>query len=75
MHKISTGKEDLGTAAAQSTATFSSSNWADEFAGAEGVTKQPELSADQDWVGEFTNNKPDLAEQWTQEFSGINKCL
>lgn len=71
MHKVSQGEEDLGTGEARSTAAYGNSNWADEFAGAEGVTKHPESSSDQDWAAEFTTNpQPDLAEQWTQEFSG-----
>lgn len=71
MHKVSQGEEDLGTGEARSTAAYGNSNWADEFAGAEGVTRHPESSSDQDWAAEFTANpQPDLAEQWTQEFSG-----
>nr|CAG4636969.1 EOG090X054E [Ceriodaphnia reticulata]SVE72904.1 EOG090X054E [Ceriodaphnia reticulata] len=73
MQKVNQGEETLGTTSteARSAAAYGNSNWADEFAGAEGVTKQPESSADQDWAAEFaTNRQPDLAEQWTQEFSG-----
>ncbi len=74
MQKVNQGEETLGATSteARSTAAYGNSNWADEFAGAEGVTRQPESSADQDWAAEFatTNRTPDLAEQWTQEFSG-----
>nr|SVE73524.1 EOG090X054E [Daphnia atkinsoni] len=73
MQKVSQGEEHL-TDESKSTATtaaYGNSNWAEEFAGAEGVVKQPESSSDQDWTAEFTSNhQPDLAEQWTKEFSG-----
>ena len=73
MQKVNHGEETLGATSteARSTAAYGNSNWVDEFAGAEGVTRQPESSADQDWAAEFgVNRQPDLAEQWTQEFSG-----
>ena len=70
MHKVSQGEEDL-TSEPRTTNAYGNSNWAEEFAGSEGITKQPESSADQDWAAEFTTNQqPDLAEKWTKEFNG-----
>nr|CAH0112176.1 unnamed protein product [Daphnia galeata] len=69
MHKVSQGEEDL-TSEPRTTHAYGNSNWAEEFAGSEGITKQPESSADQDWAAEFTTNQqPDLAEKWTKEFN------
>lgn len=73
MQKVSQGEENLNAPAAEprTTAAYGNSNWAEEFAGAEGITKQPNSSADQDWAAEFNTNQPtDLADQWTQEFTG-----
>ena len=70
MHKVNQGEEDL-TSEPRTTTAHNNSNWVEEFSGSEGVTKQPESSADQDWPAEFTTNRqPDLAEEWTKEFSG-----
>ncbi|XP_057365948.1 peroxisomal targeting signal 1 receptor-like isoform X1 [Daphnia carinata] len=69
MQRVSQGEENL-TTELKSTAAYGNSNWAEEFAGADGVIKQPESSSDQDWAAEFTtNHQPDLAEEWTKEFS------
>nr|CAG4641654.1 EOG090X054E [Eurycercus lamellatus] len=74
MQKVSRGEETLEstTETAGATAAFGNSNWADEFTGAEanGVILQPGSSADIDWTAEFTGQQPDLAEQWSQEFTG-----
>lgn len=75
MQKISAG-EDIMTQndnLARTTTAYGNSNWAEEFVGAEGITKEPKSSADQDWTKEFMANKPaDLSEEWTREFTGIN---
>ncbi|XP_046462391.1 peroxisomal targeting signal 1 receptor-like isoform X2 [Daphnia pulex] len=69
MHKVNQGEEDL-TSEPRTTTAHSNSNWAEEFSGSEGVTRQPESSADQDWAAEFTTNRqPDSADEWTKEFS------
>lgn len=70
MKNISSGQETLEPEAssAKTTNAFGNSNWAEEFtSGAEGA----QASTDLDWTKEFTSNvKPDLAEEWTQEFTG-----
>ena len=79
MKKVSQGEETLeprgygAEAAPKTTAAFGNSNWADEFIGAEanGATRQPGPTADEDWTAEFTGRQqPDLADQWSREFTG-----
>lgn len=71
MHKVSQGEENLTTTDPRTTAGYGNSNWAEEFIGVEGITKEPQQSADQDWTKEFVANpQPDLADEWTREFSG-----
>lgn len=69
MKKVSNGEEKLEPPgeAAKTTAAFGNSNWADEFVSGAAQKTTP----DEDWATEFAGRpQPDLAEQWSREFTG-----